>query len=89
MDIPRKLGAANHYPAIDVLASVSRVMNAIVAKEHAQMASRLRRLMAKYAEVEILIKLGEYKPGGDKETDEAVKKIDQIIQQKEQEILQV
>ena len=76
--LSRRLGAANHYPAIDVLASVSRVMNAIVTKEHAQMASRLRRLMAKYAEVEILIKLGEYKPGGDKETDEAVKKIDQI-----------
>ncbi len=76
--LSRRLGAANHYPAIDVLASVSRVFNAVTSDEHRQMASRLRLLMAKYAEVEMLIKLGEYKPGGDAVTDEAVKKIDKI-----------
>ena len=76
--LSRKLAAANHYPAIDVLASVSRVMNNIVDSDHVNAAGRVRQLMAKYAEVEMLIKLGEYKPGGDAVTDEAVEKIDRI-----------
>jgi len=76
--LSRKLGAANHYPAIDVLASVSRVMSAIVDKEHKTNSGRVRELLAKYEEVEILLKLGEYKPGGDATTDEAVKKIERI-----------
>lgn len=76
--LSRKLAAANHYPAIDVLASVSRVMNNIVQPEHVKAAGHLRKLLAKYEEVEMLIKLGEYKPGGDKDTDEAVRKIDAI-----------
>lgn len=78
--LSRKLAAQNHYPAIDVLASVSRVMNNIVPKAHVQDAGRLRQLLAKYEEVEILLKLGEYKPGGDKVTDEAVNKIESIRQ---------
>ncbi len=76
--LSRKLAAANHYPAIDVLASVSRVFNSITTPQHQTSASRFRELMAKYAEVEILLKLGEYKPGGDAVTDEAVQKIDKI-----------
>jgi len=76
--LSRKLASANHYPAIDVLASVSRVMDAVVAPEHRRAAARLRELMAKYQEVELLLKLGEYKPGGDPTTDEAVEKIDRI-----------
>lgn len=76
--LSRKLAAANHYPAVDVLASISRVMSAIVSPPHKQAAGRLRELLAKYQEVEMLIKLGEYKPGGDAVTDEAVKKIDAI-----------
>lgn len=76
--LSRKLAAQNHYPAIDVLASVSRVMTMIVPKEHVAAAGKLRQLLAKYSEVEMLIKLGEYKPGGDPITDEAVKKIDAI-----------
>ncbi|HMR29432.1 MAG TPA: type III secretion system ATPase SctN [Geminicoccaceae bacterium] len=76
--LSRKLGAANHYPAVDVLASASRVMNAVITNEHKAAAGRVRELMAKYAEIELLIKIGEYKPGSDKVTDEAVKKIDRI-----------
>lgn len=76
--LSRKLAAQNHYPAIDVLASVSRVMSMIAAPEHLAAAGKLRQLLAKYQEVEMLIKLGEYKPGGDAVTDTAVKKIDQI-----------
>ncbi len=76
--LSRKLAAANHYPAIDVQASVSRVMNAIVPKEHKQNAQRLRQILAKYAEVELLVQIGEYKKGSDKEADEAIQKVQLI-----------
>jgi len=78
--LSRKLGAANHYPAIDVLASASRVMNAVITPEHKRAAGRLRELMAKYQEVELLVKIGEYKRGGDAVTDEAIDKIAAINQ---------
>ncbi len=70
--LSRKLAAANHYPAIDVLASTSRVMSRVASKEHLSSAGKLRKLMAKYNELELLIRLGEYKKGQDKEADEAV-----------------
>lgn len=76
--LSRKLAAANHYPAIDILASASRVMNNVTTPEHRQAAGRIRQLMAKYNEVELLVKIGEYKPGADAVTDEALKKIDSI-----------
>ncbi|RIX71853.1 EscN/YscN/HrcN family type III secretion system ATPase, partial [Acidovorax cavernicola] len=76
--LSRKLAAANHYPAIDVLASASRVMNAVVTPEHRRMAGRLRELMAKYEEVDLLVKIGEYKRGGDPTTDEAIAKMEAI-----------
>ncbi len=76
--LSRKLGAANHYPAVDVLASASRVMNSVITKDHFTAAGRVRELMAKYAEIELLIKIGEYRAGSDKTTDEAVRKIDAI-----------
>jgi ATP synthase in type III secretion protein N len=76
--LSRKLASANHYPAIDVLASVSRVMGAIVAPEHRAAASRVRELMAKYEEVELLVKIGEYKKGSDPLADEALSRIDAI-----------
>jgi len=76
--LSRKLASANHYPAVDVLASVSRVMNAIVDAAHSRMAGRLRQLLAKYNEVELLIKIGEYKEGADALADEAAAKIDAI-----------
>lgn len=76
--LSRKLGAANHYPAIDILASVSRVMNNIVAPEQIAAAGKLRTLLAKYQEVELLLRIGEYKRGNDKETDEAIDRMDAI-----------
>ncbi len=76
--LSRKLGSANHYPAIDVLVSASRVMNAVVAPEHKQVAGKVRELMAKYAEVELLVKIGEYKRGGDAVTDLAIDRIEPI-----------
>ncbi|MGN6580381.1 MAG: type III secretion system ATPase SctN [Bordetella sp.] len=76
--LSRKLAASNHYPAVDVLASASRVMNAVITPEHKKLSGRIRELMAKYQEVELLVKIGEYKRGGDAVTDEAIDKIDAI-----------
>lgn len=76
--LSRALASSNHYPAIDVLASASRVQNNVIDKEHKQAAGRMRELMAKYADVELLVKIGEYKSGSDKVADEAIAKIDSI-----------
>lgn len=76
--LSRKLGSANHYPAIDILASVSRLMTAIASPDHQRLAGRVRQLMAKYQEVELLVRIGEYKPGSDAVTDEAIRKIEAI-----------
>jgi type III secretion protein N (ATPase) len=76
--LSRKLASANHYPAIDVLASISRVMNAVVTKEHKKTAGRFRALLAKYAEVELLLQIGEYKVGADPLADEAIAKIGRL-----------
>ncbi|WP_092484258.1 type III secretion system ATPase SctN [Candidatus Ichthyocystis hellenicum] len=76
--LSRKLAAANHYPAIDILASTSRVMTSIVSREHVAAAGRIRELMDKYNDVELLIKIGEYKSGSDPLTDESVRKKDAI-----------
>jgi len=76
--LSRKLGAANHYPAIDVLASASRVMNALIAPEHKAAAGRVRELMAKYEEIELLVKVGEYKKGSDPVADVAIEKHEAI-----------
>lgn len=70
--LSRKLAAENHYPAIDVLASISRCQSAIVSKEHKKAAARVRQLLAKYNDVALLLKIGEYKKGSDAETDEAI-----------------
>jgi type III secretion protein N (ATPase) len=77
--LSRKLAAANHYPAIDILASTSRVMTAVTSPEHRAAAGRLRELMAKYDEIELLLKIGEYQRGSDALTDEAISKRDDIL----------
>ena len=78
--LSRKLAAENHYPAIDVLASVSRVMNNIVDIKHKEIAQSLRKVLAKYSELEILVQIGEYEKGADKEADDALAKIDSVNQ---------
>lgn len=70
--LSRKLASANHYPAIDVLHSVSRVMNRIVADEHQQAAAMARRLLAKHRDLEVLLQMGEYQPGSDPLADAAI-----------------
>ena len=76
--LSRKLAAENHYPAIDVLASTSRVMTNIASQEHVLKAGKLRKLLAKYNEIELLVRVGEYKTGMDLEADEALQKIKAI-----------
>ncbi|MBB3950321.1 type III secretion system ATPase SctN [Aureimonas jatrophae] len=76
--LSRKLASANHYPAIDVLASKSRVMNAVTTREHRQMASRINQWLATYADVELLVKVGEYKRGADPDADLAISKYKHI-----------
>lgn len=76
--LSRKLASSNHYPAIDILASISRVMNAIVTKDHLAAAGKFRKMLAKYQEVEMLIRIGEYKKGNDAEVDEAIEKMPQL-----------
>lgn len=70
----RKLAQKNHYPAIDVLASISRVMSAIASKEQKEVAGKLKNVMATYAEAEDLINIGAYKSGSNKEIDYAIAK---------------
>lgn len=76
--LSRKLAALNHYPAIDILRSLSRCQTAIVTKEHRQAAGKLREILAKYEEVELLLRIGEYQKGTDRVTDEAIEKIDAV-----------
>jgi ATP synthase in type III secretion protein N len=76
----RKMAAKNHYPAIDMLGSASRVMHLVTSKEHRQAAARFRNLLSKYNEIETLLQVGEYKAGGDPVADEAVKKINLLRQ---------
>ena len=72
--LSRKLAQKNHYPAIDILQSVSRCQNAIIDDDHKRNAAKLRTLLSKYGEVELLLKIGEYRKGADRETDEAIDK---------------
>ena len=74
----RRLAQRNHYPAIDVLQSISRVMSAVADKPHKYSAGQLKNVMATYQEAEDLINIGAYKPGSNKNIDYAVSKIDEV-----------
>lgn len=76
--LSRKLAAANHFPAIDVLHSLSRVMSDIVPEEQLGYASKLRELIQTYVEAEDLINIGAYVQGSNPDIDEALAKIGNI-----------
>ncbi|KAA0257041.1 flagellar protein export ATPase FliI [Deferribacter autotrophicus] len=76
--LDRNLAAKNHFPAIDVMMSASRLMKEIVDKKHFEAAGRLRDLIATYREAEDLINIGAYVKGSNKKIDEAIAKIDAI-----------
>ena len=76
--LDRKLAHKNHYPAIDVLQSISRVMSSIVDKGHKEASGKLKNVLATYQEAEDLINIGAYKSGSNKNIDYAIEKIDQV-----------
>ena len=76
--LDRKIAHSNHYPAIDILQSISRVMSSIVTDEHKKASGRLNNVLATYREAEDLVNIGAYKPGSNKNIDYALEKIDAV-----------
>ena len=74
----RKLVHKNHYPAIDVLQSISRCMSQIATQEHKRLAGRLKNVLATYNEAEDLINIGAYKSGSNPDIDYAITMIRQV-----------
>ena len=71
----RKLAHRNHYPAVDILQSISRCMSQVASKEHKKAAGKLKNVLATYNEAEDLINIGAYKKGSNPNIDYAVEKI--------------
>lgn len=76
--LSRKLAHKNHYPAIDVLQSISRCMSQIADREHKGSAGQLKNVLATYGESEDLINIGAYKKGSNANIDRAIDKIDAV-----------
>lgn len=76
--LSRKIAMRNHYPAIDILGSVSRLMNDIAEKDQLETAGILRNLMSVYDTNYDLVSIGAYKSGSNRALDEALTKIDKI-----------
>ena len=76
--LTRKMANKNHYPAIDILQSISRVMSTIVTNEHKQVAGKLKMVLATYNEAEDLINIGAYKNGSNTNIDYAISKIEAV-----------
>ncbi len=73
-----ELARQYHYPAVDVLSSVSRILSHVVDKEHLMLIGKIREVLANYKKNELLIRIGEYKPGSDKQADYAIKYIEKV-----------
>jgi len=83
--LSRKVAESNHYPAIDVLGSISRLMSAIAAPEHKAAAAKLRTIMSMYRENKDLIDVGMYQPGSNPKLDTAIEmmpKVNAFLQQR-------
>lgn len=83
--LSRELAHKNHYPAVDVLQSISRVMSDVTSPEHRQAAGKIRNLLAVFKKNEDLINIGAYVKGSDKNCDQAIElmsKINDFLQQK-------
>jgi flagellum-specific ATP synthase len=76
--LSRKIAMRNHYPAIDVLGSVSRLMNEIASEEQIETAGKMRKLMSVYDSNYDLVSIGAYKSGANKPLDESIYKMDRI-----------
>ena len=87
--LSRAIAAQNHYPAIDILNSVSRVMLEIVEKKHYQASQKLRSAMAVYREAEDLINIGAYVAGSNENIDKAIRVIGEIKAFLQQDVYEV
>lgn len=76
--LSRRLAERGHFPAIDVPASLSRLMPSLIDSAHRISADRIRAMLARYEEVELLLQVGEFEKGADPLTDEAVEKYQRI-----------
>jgi flagellar biosynthesis/type III secretory pathway ATPase len=76
--LSRKIAARNHFPAIDILTSASRVMRAVTQPEEREWAGKIREWMALYAQAEDLINIGAYTRGANAKIDEAISVHDRI-----------
>ena len=76
--LDRALAAKGHYPAVNVLSSISRLMNDVVDKEHLGLSYKFRKILADYAKIEDLVNLGAYEKGNNKNTDYALDMIDSV-----------
>ncbi len=84
--LSRKLAVQNHYPAIDVLRSVSRVSGQVSSREHQLSASEIRSLLAKIEELQMLLDLGEYTKGENAQNDRAIAKRDALLKWLQQDM---
>ena len=84
--LDRKIAQKNHYPAIDVLQSISRVMSSIVDSQHKKAAGQLKNVLATYAEAEDLVNIGAYKAGSNPSIDYALSKIDAVNEFLQQDV---
>ena len=76
--LSRKVAEANHYPAIDVLGSISRLMSSIASPEHKSAAGKMRAMLALYRDNKDLIDVGMYQPGSNPKLDIAIEMMPQI-----------
>jgi flagellum-specific ATP synthase len=76
--LSRKVAESNHYPAIDVLGSISRLMSAIASPEHKQAAAKMRTIMSMYRENKDLIDVGMYQPGSNPKLDTAIEMMPRV-----------
>lgn len=77
--LTRKLAEMQHYPAIDVLKSASRVMNRIIPENQKKAAASIKTVLAQYDELEFLIQLGEYEPGKNPDNDNIIRRYHAIM----------
>jgi flagellum-specific ATP synthase len=76
--LSRRLSDANHYPSIDVLRSISRIMKDIVETEQVEYSTRIVEVLSEYERAEDLINIGAYSPGSNKRIDYAISMIDKV-----------
>jgi ATP synthase in type III secretion protein N len=76
--LAQELAHQGHYPAVDVLASISRLFPNITEKEQQELAMKLRDVLANYKKNELLIRIGEYQRGSDRQADYAIDHIDKV-----------